>query len=219
MEKNSLPVEIGEIFAKLQSDIVWLHGRWIIFNQLYGESAERVQLLNDSAATYFRITQDVLLDDILISIGRITDKPIMGSNENLSLGQLINRLDKDKYPDIISLLEGKLENIQLLSKDIRQIRNKKLAHKDINIALAKVELLPRVTIKSISTTLEAIRDFMNECEGYFCDSEMAYEAFSMSADGKVLVTKLKKAIAYDQLEKEKLFEFGYWRRKSRFKNA
>jgi hypothetical protein len=218
-EKKLLPQEINEIFSKLQSEIIWLYGRWIIFEQLYGKSPERVELLNEAAATYFRITQDVLLSDILIHIGRITDKPKIQGNENLSLEQIIARLDKNKYSDLVKTLEEKMENIRILSRGIRQYRNKRLAHQDIRIALKKAEVMPEVTFGSIRSTLEAICDFMNGCELYFCDNEMAYEAFAMRADGKALITRLKKAIAYDELEKDGVIERGYWRRKSRFKDA
>lgn len=218
-KQNLLPEEIYDIFEKLKTDIVWLHGRWIIFEQLYGISQERVELLNEIASTYFRITQDVLLDDILIRIGRITDKPIMRNNENLSLGQIILRLDKNKYSELIARLETKLKNIESLSNTIRTYRNKRLAHQDIDIALKRVESLPAVTFSAIKDTLKAIRDFMNQCELYFNHSEMAYEAFSMSADGKALINRLKQAMAYEELEKQEIIERGYWRIKSKYKGA
>jgi len=60
---------------------------------------------------------------------------------------------------------------------------------------------------------------MNECELYFLDSETAYEAFAMRADGNSLIINLKKAVAYDELEKQGLIEMGYWRRKTRLKTV
>jgi hypothetical protein len=41
-DEKSLPKEIAEVFNKLQAEIVWLHGRWIIFEQLYSESNKTV---------------------------------------------------------------------------------------------------------------------------------------------------------------------------------
>ncbi len=213
-----MPEAINEVFENLRTELVWLHGRWIIFEQLYGTSTERVDLLNEIAATYFRITQDVLLDDIVIRIGRITDKPSTGKSENLSLGQIIRRLDKERYPELIFRLEVRLKDIQTMSDTIRKYRNKKLAHHDVDVAL-KVESLPVLTFGVIKDTLKSIRDFMNECELYFNGSEMAYEAFSMSADGQALINRLKKVIAYDELEKLEVIERGYWRKKSKYKSA
>lgn len=217
-KQRSIPKEISDIFEELRTELIWLHGRWIIFDQLYGVSPERVEILNETAATYFRITQDVLLDDILIRIGRITDKPSTGKSENLSLGQIIRRLNNEMYPELVSRLEVRLEEIQIMSDTIRKYRNKKLAHHDVSVAL-KVESLPDLTFGVIRDTLKSIRDFMNECELYFTDSEMAYEAFSMSADGKALINRLKKAIAYDELEKQGVIERGYWRKASKYKTA
>ena len=218
-EKNSLPEEINEIFTKLQSEIVWLHGQWIIFKQIYKQSPERVELLNASAVSYFQITQKALINSILIYIGRITDGAGTGRHKNLSLKQIVNRLDKDKYPDIQIHLKAKLDNIDAISKPIRDYRNKKLAHRDFEMAFNNVVSIPPVTVEAIENTIEAIRDFMNECELHFLDSETAYEAFTMRADGRVLINRLKKAIAYDELERDGLIEHGYWRKKSKYKSV
>lgn len=213
------PDEIKEIFEELKSEIVWLHGRWIIFEQLYASSPERINFLNGIAAAYFRITQDVFVDDILMYIGRLTDHPEFGRNKRLSLGQIPAKLDEEKYPELIEQLEAQLKNIKTLSRTIRDHRNKKLAHLDINVALRQVSPLEPVTFDAIQKTLEAIRKFMNECELYFLDSQTAYEAFSMKSDGQTLVNKLKKSVAYEELEEEGLIEHGYWRTKSEYKDV
>ena len=55
-EEKALPNEIVFAFTALKSELVWLYGRWIIFEQLFGVSSERVDLLNQRASTYFYIT-------------------------------------------------------------------------------------------------------------------------------------------------------------------
>jgi len=214
-KKKDFPDNFADVFQTLRSEIVWLHGRWIIFDQLFGSSQERIELLNKSAGTYFSVPQRVLLNDILISIGRLTDKPKMGNRENLSLGQLILQLDSTKYSSLISDLNLKLKDIEKFSDEIRKHRNKRLAHRDFDIALKNATPLAPITIKMIKDSLEGIREFMNLCEIYFLDSETAYELFMMTADGDILVNRLKKALAYEELEKQGEIERGYWRRKSR----
>jgi hypothetical protein len=86
--QKSMPEEVAEVFDKLKSEIIWLHGRWIIFEQLYGTSPERVELLNEIASSYFRITQDALLDGILIYIGRITAGLSLKKMSKSEIGQV-----------------------------------------------------------------------------------------------------------------------------------
>ncbi len=219
-DKRNLPTEIEAIFERLRSEIIWLHGRWIVFEQLYATSPERISLLNDSAPSYFRIIQQVLLTDIVIYIGRLTNEPKMGRNKNLSLGQISEQLRHSaNYNELVTNLDEKLKRVQILSKTPRQYRNKLFAHKDFDLALEKVEPLPTVTIDTIKSILEVIRDYMNECELFFKDSTTAYELFSMKADGKALISRLKKAAAYDELEKQGVIERGYWRKKSKHRAA
>ena len=211
MKEKVFPEEISEIFEKLRTEIVWLHGRWIIFEQLYATSPERVDLLNETASSFFHILQTVLIDDVLMYIGRLTDKPETGRggvNKNLSLGQVILALDREQYPELLTRLDAKLEQINTLSEEIRLQRDKKLAHYDMPIALKKTTT-PTITFNAIKDTLKTIREFMDECELYFLDSETAYEALVMPADGQALINKMKKAIAYEELEKQGLIEHRY----------
>jgi hypothetical protein len=219
-KEQEFPEESGEIYKKLQSEIMWLHARWIIFEQLFTNSEERVEMLNETASSYFFITQHALFNDILLFLSRILDKSKLGKDENLSLEQLITHIDKDKYPDLESKMRELLEKIHSLSVSLKTYRNKKLAHYDLDVALGKAEFTPRINFLEIKNILKAIRDFMNEYEGYFLNSDTAYDyCLSIQADGKALINKLKKAYAYEELEKLGLIERGYWHRKSKYKTS
>jgi hypothetical protein len=63
------------------------------YRKLYGESAERVAFLNETAGFFFRVVQDVLWDDILLHIARLTDPPKQGVYENLTLLRLPSLID------------------------------------------------------------------------------------------------------------------------------
>src|SRR6266852_9986421 len=56
----AIPERLREVWAFLHSEVIWLHGRWEIYNQLYGESPGRIDLLNKTAPTFFAILQGIL---------------------------------------------------------------------------------------------------------------------------------------------------------------
>ena len=57
-----IPPAIAPVYDKLRSEVTWLHGRWICYRQLYAESPKRIELLKESAGTFFYILQDLLFD-------------------------------------------------------------------------------------------------------------------------------------------------------------
>ncbi len=218
-ELRAFPEEIQEIFEILKSEISLLDVRWRIFKELYVLSSERIDLLNKSAAAYFRITHDVFIDDIFIRIRRLIDVPESKGNKNLSLGQIQASLDSEKYQELIRQLTDQLDNIQTLNRPIKNQRNKNIAHSDFNIALRRTSPVESVTFESIEQTLVAIRNFMNECELYFLGTTTEYEGYAIGTGGRSLTTKLKKAVAYDELEAQGLIEKDYWKEKSQYRDA
>ena len=209
-EEKSLPIEITEVFNNLQKEIVWLHGRWIIFEQLYSKSEKTVELLNTTAASYFYVTQKSLYYDILMSLSRILDEPHFGKDENLSLEIIIELLDKEKFSNLVDKLREILKKIERQKTVLKKYRNKVVAHKDLDVALKKAEVFSTINITDIENLLKIIREFMNECEYYFLNSETGYDYFSMPTGARQLITQLQKAKAYDELEKAGLIERGYW---------
>ncbi|MDO9611742.1 MAG: hypothetical protein Q7J33_07875 [Serpentinimonas sp.] len=88
------PHEIHALWGTLDTEITWLHGRWIIYRQLYGTSPDRVELLNKSAGTFFNMLQDVLLHDVQLSLSKIGDPAGSGSRENVTLFALPESVKK-----------------------------------------------------------------------------------------------------------------------------
>lgn len=214
---SRIPEQLRDIFKELRSAVVWLHGHWIIYRQFYARSPERVDLLNESAGTFFSLLQNILLYDTTLAIARITDRPEIRGRSNLVLGQLVDKLDSSLYPDLLGRLRDGLRVIDLKCEVFRNKRNRQVAHSDLNTAL-KVEVDPvaGVSREMVEEALKAIRDYMNEFESYFCKSSMAYEHFTMSADGEALIWQLKRAadyrdgIADGSIAKDRILRSRYW---------
>ena len=79
---------MGPLYHALESELTWFHAKWLEYRKLYAHSEKRIDFLNESAAFFFRIVQDTLLENILLHITRLTDPPRQGPFENLTLLQL-----------------------------------------------------------------------------------------------------------------------------------
>ena len=194
---DRIPEAVREIFDSLRSDVVWLHGRWVIYRQLYGQKSERVDLLNESAGTFFNLLQQILLNDTVLGLSQLTDLPESFGHENLVFEQLLKKLDHCTYPDLAKKLRTHLDETNVLCEPFRNIRNRRVAHTDLKLALKVDEdPLPGISREMVERALKSIRQFMNDFESYFCNSTMLYEHCVMDADGESLIWQLKRAADY-----------------------
>jgi len=201
MTQKKIPPQIDEIYMALFHQVSHLHAKWEIFCQLYASSSEVVDLLNSSAAGFFRVCQDVLAYDVFLTISRLTDpkQTRLGKNvrDNLSLERLVSSIDSVKFPK----LSGEIKQLLAKSKNkcgfVKELRNKLIAHNDLPTNLqAKVNPLPMPTKQNIEDALESIRNVMNAVPSYFENSTVAYQLASMPSGGNTLITRLRHAKMY-----------------------
>lgn len=208
---GQIPKEVEEIYEELKVEITWLHGRWIIYRQLFAQSEKRIKLLNECAATFFFIIQDVLIGEVQISLSKLTDPARSHKYDNLSLEQLQLRIERNCDANFSTGQRDILDQIQRLCSPFRERRNKKLAHLDLNTArMAESYPLPGVSREMIGDALSMIRTYMNEIEARFHNSEFAYDMFSMRSDGEALVSMLKLGLRYEEIRNERCLSLSDW---------
>lgn len=191
-----LPAELRQVFESVDSEVIWLHGKWITYCQLYGTSKERIDILNATAVSFFRIVQEVLLDSVVLTFSRLTDPAKTLGKDNRSLEQLIAILNDSGYSALASLLRDKFDRLKNQCEAFRVWRNRKIAHSDLCTALEVHPVpLPGFSMQSVEDALETMRDFMNTINLYFSGSSIVYEHFVMKADANVLVAILGEANA------------------------
>ncbi len=208
---SQIPKAIDGVYRELQIEITWLHGRWIIYRQLFGKSKKRVDLLNECASAFFYIIQDVLLGEVQVSLSKLTDPATSGKFDNLSLEQLHARLAKYGDQQLTAQARSVLDQIHSKCKPFRAWRNKRLAHLDLTTAMkSKPDPLPGISRQMIEDSLELVRKFMNMIEGHYNDSEVGYQHFIMHSDGEALLAMLQYGLRYEELLKEQKIPYDDW---------
>ena len=199
------PVAIHDLWATLKAEVVWLHGRWIIYRQLHGTSQERVDVLNRSAATFFNVLQKILLHDVQLSLSKLGDPAGSGSRKNLTLAALVESLEGAGESLVAGKLRPLVATFDSTCKELRHRRNKWIAHFDLNMMLgSKVEALEGPSRTEIEAALEALRKVMNCVELHYTESQTMYEHFVMNQDGEYLVSTLIQGLRYREFVKEKV---------------
>lgn len=184
-----------EIFAALKTEIVDLHLRWIIYRQLYAASAEAIELLNKSGSNVFFLLQHLLLDDCALRLSKLTDPAEQGKFANLSVFQLLENIAETDKGFPRAELEALIGELKARSEKFRKLRNKRIAHADLEHALKVAEdPLPGISRTDVEEALDALRRVMNAVELHYDNSQTLYEEtiVAYEADGNRLLSVLEK---------------------------
>jgi hypothetical protein len=114
-----IPAPLAEVYDELKLEVTWLHGRWMVYKQLFGRSDRRIEMLNECASVFFYIIQDVLLGDIQVSFTKLTDPARTGRHDRLSLEQLQERLDKHGETNLADKTRVVLASLRIKCKPFR----------------------------------------------------------------------------------------------------
>ena len=199
----SIPPEIREEYSSLVWDVCQLHRKWGIFCQLYASGENIVELLNISAPGFFRTCEDLLADDILLSISRLIDPRQTLGKDNLTLERLVHSIDATKYPQLRVDIERLVSDAKDKCAFAKNQRNKRIAHSDLSTKL-QANLLPSPTKTNIEEALESIRRVMNVVQLYFSTPVYSngvniafvdYLNLIRHADGTRIIARLREALS------------------------
>ncbi len=197
---SEIPSPLSEIFEALENELVWIHGRWKMFRQLFGTNELRVQLLNDIAPTFFNQLQYLWCDYVVLEICKLTDPTTSNRNENLVISQLRKHLDEQRCPDLASALDQQWVCVDRVCGPLRLRRNKTVAHSDFATLLGSNIPIPGISRQQIEDALHAVRKYVNTFRQHYLGGEMYFQGFELIDDGTTLIYSLKCAAAFRELE-------------------
>lgn len=199
--------ELGTVYNVLCNDVSWLHAKWEQYRHLFAKSERRIELLNETAGYLFRIIQDTVFEDVVLGLARLTDPIQTGRGQkqqgNLTLQRLPSLVaDAQLRPELTVLVEAALD----ACTTPRTWRNKRLAHRDLAVALATVDdPLEGISRADIEVALAAFRALLNRLERHYWDSETYYDmVITNLGDADSLVYYLGKGLKAERAWRERL---------------
>jgi hypothetical protein len=188
------------LFHALDNEVSWLHAKWKEFRELYA-SSPTVDLLNQTAAFFFRVVQDTLWHDALLQVARLTDPPVTAGKSNLTLRRLPSALPAGSLRDEVDALVSQTLSEAAFARDWR---NRRLAHSDLGLALGGAEPLAEASRQHMETVLSSMRSVMNAVNQRYWNSTTAYEHFLSTDNAESLVFRLRVARKAEAKRNERL---------------
>ncbi|MCE9645351.1 MAG: hypothetical protein K8S20_05070 [Chloroflexi bacterium] len=185
---EKIPENIRDVFMWLCQDVASLQHKWDFWLELFGKS-ENTDLLSELAPASFNIILETLQNDITMAICRLSDPPKSVGQENLSFATLAKNCIK------VEGIESLVTEFQKICKPVRQRRNKKVGHRDLNSAIKPLEYpLQGVSKEQIDTIVKTAADILNFVLQNYENAEMSFHTIS-PGDAKALMFWLKKGKA------------------------
>lgn len=201
MEYNSTS-KFFEIFKHLNKELISLNYFWKIYSQLY-RNEEEIQLLNEFAPGFFSICQIVLLNNIIVTLCKLTDKEKCGNKDNLTIFRLFKYPELLQYPDVKEKMEKISNKIESLKSPYKKYRNCKIAHFDLNTVLkVSLEPLPPISYDGINDFISLLNDFMNALSSTVFDRITGYDNLTIIGDGNIVFNLLNEVKNYRKNDKE-----------------
>lgn len=189
--------EAKVIYDVIVQDLIRIHANWKIFQQLYTVSDERFVIMNNTAPRFFRLVQDVLVDDAVISLSILVDP-----SSDDTLLRLVKMLKAQVNHSFYTELQQDLQELNVICQDIREHRHKRVAHRIRKLkhpdSSDQPIKLPSLTRKKIEGAMAAIASFMNKVLGYFESVEQIFEPV-MTGDADSLLFYLEKGYEATQI--------------------
>lgn len=199
--------QLGAVYNVLYNDVIWLHAEWEQYRHLFAKSERRIELLNETAGYLFRIIQDTIFENVVLGLARLTDRIQTGRGQKQQENLTLQRL-----PSLVSDAQLQLELAALVKAALdacttsRTWRNKRLAHRDLAVALATAEdPLPGISRADVEAALAALRAVLKKLEGHYLDEEVDYQnVLTNLDDADSLVYYLSKGLKAERAWRERL---------------
>jgi len=200
-----MPATVKQVFDPLYNNVAAAFITWKIFRQLFIHSKERTKLLNDVGKGFFSVVQDLLRDSTFMTLARMTDPARSMGCDNLTLKQLQKKIKDSGDVTFANSMNADITQIQTANAAIRQWRNRRLAHSDLQTVLTFSSApLPGVSSADVRAILAQIANLMNRVAVHFAENTTAYQGSYSNGDGNHIASVLQSAKEHDEKQLEAL---------------
>src|SRR5688572_24669038 len=82
-----MPPDVKQVFDELFQEVAWLHAFWKTYCQMYDDK-DNLDVLNDTAPAFFKITEYALRVAMVMGICRLADPVSSVGRDNLNFARL-----------------------------------------------------------------------------------------------------------------------------------
>ncbi|TDR36057.1 hypothetical protein DFR29_13212 [Tahibacter aquaticus] len=149
-----MPPQVHEVYEALRDELERTRLKLSYYTELYSTSSLRHEMLDAAAAGFFLVMQEVLFDELHLSVSKLSDK----KKSTLTLQSLLKRIRKSGEMQLAKNLDVEIERMtnEEGADHVETYRNKRLAHYDLQKTLDKSVLQHAPRLDHIRTRFDHI---------------------------------------------------------------
>jgi hypothetical protein len=195
--KHSMPADLEEVYLALWQEVSWVHVVWNQYRVLFMKSEEQASFLGKMAPGFFRVCHDSLLDDVVLTLCRLTDPLKSCGRENMVMQRVADTATAAGNDEAFTArITGYLKSATEGCGALREHRNQRLAHADYDVTV-HLKPLAGFSQQKIEEVLKSVRDFINTIAEQFGDAPGEFQLPGvLLGEADTLVRLLRQADAY-----------------------
>ena len=194
MSTTRLSPETEKKYTVLVHDLTRMRNIWMQYRSLYGTTPERLELLRRTAAVFFAVMGNVLLEATVLGLARLVDKPSTGKYYNMVLSSLLNTNEVRQNTVLMNRMSDSINKLErTLVPDLLELRNKVLAHRDLKIATDPLYVAVFPSREHIERCFLSIESYLNHFSEFFLGQHFRVTMLIRHpSDAEGLISLLKK---------------------------
>ena len=193
---------LGKQFHALWQEVEWLHIKWDEYVELFGTKPSRIELLKRAAPRFFGVVQDLLWEETILHIARLTDPPKQGKYENLTIKALPALMDDGGLKKSVQYLVGVAEDKATLCRDWR---NRRIAHRDLSLAIEEgMEPLMPASRRDVRAAIASIDEVLNAITSHYMDSITSFDVVKRAEGAEALLYVLDDGLRADAEREDRI---------------
>ena len=181
------------VFEAVDGQVRQVHARYEIYNQLFNSGDKNIDLLNASGSFVFHVFQRLLLDDMLLTLSRLTDLQGKTGQENASIKYLVAIAGPHLSAESTDAATAALSRLDMHVSNIRVHRNKAIAHLDLAHTIGAATL-PDIGFSEIEGAIQVLTEIMIRLGNSNVRRDGGYgPIMAFGTDGNLLLARLRSA--------------------------
>jgi len=200
----ALGADAGGVYNAIWNELGYLHLKWSQYRELFAGSEARFDVLNRSAPTFFRLLGDVLWEDTLLHIARLTDDVGTGKRRNLSMRALQLAISDNALREE---LEPLIQDAEQKASFARDWRNRHIAHRDFALSLLEgARPLEAGSRQAVGDALRALDAIFQAVERKVFKADIVFDPFLHTGGALDLLYIIRDGILAEDARQARLHE-------------